>query len=110
MLRQFAASVADVKATNRAAAELVGERAAELVPVRSGLLRSTIRAAGQKAGAVVRAGTGSVPYAAPIHFGWPGRNIAPAPFLYDALDDRRAEVLAVYQSRVAELIKKYDLD
>jgi len=32
----------------------------------------------------VQAGRASVPYAGPIHWGWPARNIEPQPFLTDA--------------------------
>lgn len=100
--------------------ELVGDRAAQLVPVRSGRLKGTIRAAGQATGAVVRAGYAVVPYAGPIHFGWPSRPntqkgwrggpIAPSPFLYDALDDRRSEVFDDYERRVGKLISDFGLD
>ena len=38
-------------------------------------------------------GRGLEPYAGPIHFGWRARNIEPQPFLYDALDDRRGEIV-----------------
>lgn len=94
--------------------ELVGDRAAQLVPVQSGRLRGTIRAAGQATGAVVRAGYAVVPYAGPVHFGWPSRPnsardwrggpIPPNPFLYDALDDRRGEVFDQYERRVGRMI------
>lgn len=109
-LRVFQSGIDGLKEIHRDAAELVGERAAELVPVRSGLLRSTIRASGQAAGAVVRAGYGRVPYAAPIHFGWPRRGIRPTPFLYDAADHRRQEVIDLYEERVADLKREYGLD
>jgi hypothetical protein len=50
-----------------------------------------------------------VPYAGPIHFGWPARQIKPNPFIYEVLDDRRQEVYAIYAQRISELIYKYDL-
>jgi hypothetical protein len=58
----------------------------------------------------VRAGRTSVPYAGPIHFGWPAHNIEPTPFLYDALDQRRSEVIDLYEQRVGDLIRKNGLD
>lgn len=108
-LKAFQSGIDGLKEVHRDTGELVGREAARLVPVRTGLLRSTIRASGQAAGAVVRAGFARVPYAAPIHFGWPDRRIAPQPFLYDALDNRRAEVIDMYEERVEGLIRKYDL-
>lgn len=109
-LKAFEAGIDGLKEAHRDSGELVGREAARLVPVRSGLLKSTIRASGQAAGAVVRAGFARAPYAGPIHFGWPKRHIAPQPFLYDALDARHDEVIAMYEERVNGLIKKYDLD
>jgi hypothetical protein len=50
-----------------------------------------------------------VPYAGPIHFGWPARNIRPNPFIYQVLDSRRDEVLKLYERRIDEIITKYDL-
>lgn len=109
-LKAFQSGIDGLKEVHREAGELVGDLAAQFVPVRTGLLQSTIRVSGQAAGAVVRAGFGRVPYAGPIHFGWPSRGIAPSPFLYDALDIRHDEVIAMYNDRVGDLIKKYDLD
>ncbi len=109
-LKAFQSGIDGLKEIHRDTGELVGREAARLVPVRSGLLKSTIRAAGQASGAVVRAGFGRVPYAGPIHFGWPSHNISPTPFLYDALDARHDEVIDMYEKRVDGLIKKYDLD
>jgi hypothetical protein len=108
-LKAFQGGIDGMKQIHKETGELVGREAAKLVPVRSGLLQATIRASGQAAGAVVRAGFARVPYAGPIHFGWPARGISPSPFLYDALDARRGEVIQMYEDRVADLIKKHDL-
>jgi hypothetical protein len=99
----------DIKAANREAGDLVADAARGLVPRRTGALLATIRAAGQLRGAVVRTGAARVPYAGPIHFGWPDRGIAPQPFLYDALDTRTVEVIEVYEARVDQLIDKHGL-
>ena len=109
-LRQFDDGAADLKAAHAESAKIVEQRAVQLVPRRSGALAGSIRSTGQARQGVVRSGRASVRWAGPIHFGWPARNIAPQPFLYDALDDRVGEVIDVYQKRVAGLIKKYDLD
>jgi len=98
----------DLKDANQAAGQLVADEAETLVPVDSGLLRSSIRAARQAKGASVLAGSGRVPYAAPIHFGWRARNIEPQPFLYDALDNRRDEVVEAYAKQVGQLVKRFD--
>jgi len=98
-----------LKDMNAEAAEIVKQKAATLIPVRTGRLAATLRASGTQKSARVRAGFKRVPYAGVVHFGWPRRNISPQPFLYEALDSRRAEVLAVYDERLSKLIKEYRL-
>lgn len=83
-------------------ADIVARRATVLVPRRTGALAATIRVSARERSGSVKAGKRSVRYAGPIHFGWPNRPneakewyggpIAPNPFLYDALDDRRDDV------------------
>ena len=98
----------EMKATHLAAAEIVVMGAKRLVPYRSGRLAASIRALATNASGKVRAGSASVPYAGPIHFGWPARRIAPQPFIYDALDPRREDIRRLYEERIDELIEKYD--
>jgi len=109
-LRNIEGGTEDLKAVHLDAAEIVATQARALVPRRSGKLASSIRAAGQARQGVVRAGFASVPYAGVIHFGWPAHNISPQPWMYDALDERRGEVLGVYADRVNDLIKKNGLN
>ena len=96
--------------TNRKVAELVIEGSKRFVPVLSGALAESIRQASTKKSAKVRVGNAPVPYAGPIHFGWPARRIKPQPFFYDAIDGRRDEIKDRYEKLVDDLIKKYDLD
>ncbi len=91
------------------AAAVLGDAKA-YVPVRSGDLSGTMRAAATKTSARVKAGYKSVPYAGPIHFGWPARRIKPQPFFYDAIDKRRDDIKRRYDNLVKDLIKKYDLN
>lgn len=100
----------DMKETHRKAGQLIVDGAARLVPVRSGALLASLRSAPTQRQGKVRVGSAAVPYAGPIHFGWPARNIRPNPFIYDVLDNRRDEVLRLYQERIGELIVKYDLE
>ena len=106
----------ELKDAHKQAAAVVVRDAVLLVPKRSGALAKTIRAAGLQSSAEVRAGRASVPYAGPIHFGWPNRPnkakkwrggpIRPNPFLYKAVDRRRNDVLKVYERRVNEAIAR----
>ena len=109
-LREIEGGMDDLKAIHAEAAEVVEERAFNLAPVLSGTLRNSIRSSGTRAGGVVRAGFARVPYAGVIHFGWPGHNIEPQPWMYDALDERRDEVFGVYHDAVNDLIRKNGLD
>jgi len=100
---------AGLKDVNLEVAEIVARAAVTKVPSRSGALRETVRAAGAQTRASVKAGFKKVPYAGVIHFGWPARGILPRPFLYDALDARRDEVMDAYTDGMADLIKKNGL-
>jgi HK97 gp10 family phage protein len=100
----------EMKETHREAGEVVARVAKTLAPVRTGRLASTIISSPTQRQGRVRVGRGqSIPYAGPIHFGWPARRISPQPFIYDALDSRQDEVRRIYERRIGELIRKYDL-
>lgn len=98
-----------MKPTHKKAAEIVVDGAKRIAPVRTGRLAASIRAAAVRTGGRVRVGSSAVPYAGPIHFGWPARRITPQPFVYEALDPRRAEVAAVYADRLNQLIVQYGI-
>ena len=99
----------EMKPTHLEAAKIVAAAAKPLAPVRTGRLAASIRAAAVRTGGRVRVGAGAVPYAGPIHFGWPARRIKPQPFVYEALDPRRDEVAAVYVERINDLIVKHGI-
>ena len=98
-----------MKDTHRKAGEIIAVAAKPLAPNLTGRLSSTIVSAPTQRQGRVRIGRGqSVPYAGPIHFGWPARRIKPQPFIYEALDGRRDEVLKVYEQRMDQLIRAHD--
>lgn len=100
----------DMKETHRRAGEIVAAAAKPLAPVRTGALSATITSSPTKYQGRVRIGRGaSVPYAGPIHFGWPAQRIKPQPFVYEALDGRREEVLQTYERRINDLIERHNL-
>ena len=106
-LRKAGIDLKDLREQNKQAAQVVVGEGRRQVPVRSGSLQRSIRAgATQKAG-VVRAGNnGSVPYANPIHWGWPGHHIEPHPFLTQAAKDTEPEWVAIYQAGVEKIISR----
>lgn len=99
-----AAAKADFRAANLEAAQTVAGDATSRVPVLTGRLQASIRASATPKAGVVRAGFARLPYAGVIHFGWPRHNIAPNPFLYDALDARSAEVFEVFRKRLETIM------
>jgi hypothetical protein len=110
-LREMSDDLKDeMKPTHKAAAEVIVDGAKRYVPVRTGRLAGSIRALATRTSGRVRAGSASVPYAGPIHFGWPERRIKPQPFIYEAMDTRRKEVLDIYAARIYGLVDKYGLD
>ncbi|HEY7822233.1 MAG TPA: HK97 gp10 family phage protein [Acidimicrobiia bacterium] len=124
-------AVDDIKRAHAAAAKIVEGEAKSLAPRHgatsvisgqpywrtpshsSGQLAGTVRSSGQRRGGFVRAGKKLVPYAGPVHFGWPSRpNVAkgwqggpirPNPFLYDALDKRREEVADAFARYIDDI-------
>ena len=106
-------AVASLKQTNKEAADLVADTARPDIPVRSGRLKGTLRTTGTMRGGVVRMGRKAVPYAGPIHFGWPNRPnqakgwrggpITPNPFLYEAMDERVQDVMDLYSKYLETL-------
>lgn len=74
-------------------------------PVRSGRLRGDYRTARTKNRAVLYVGRAAVPYAKPINYGWPARNITGANFVAkgDAVEAPRA--LAAIEDDINRLIR-----
>ena len=65
---------ADLKGAYRTAARAVEVQAKMEAPRRSGRLAGSIKAKGTTTGAtIVAGGLKAVPYAGPIHYGWPSR-------------------------------------
>lgn len=105
-LKQAGADLKDLRAVNKQAAGVVVPEAKRRVPARTGRLANSIRAgATQKAG-VVRAGSKRIPYAGPINYGWPKRNIKPTHFMNDAAEATRPQWVQVYADAVQKIIDR----
>lgn len=89
-------------ADSRASAYLA-QRAKGLAPRLTGRLAGSIRAGRTKDAATVTAGAG-VPYAGPIHWGWPARNIRAHPFMVDALSAGEPTVASIYMGEVTRIV------
>jgi hypothetical protein len=95
-MRKAGKDLSELKDAHTKAAQMVADRAAELAPRRSGALAGTIRPAKQANRARVMAGSAKVKYAAPIHWGWPARNIGSQPFLTDAATETESAWVEQY--------------
>jgi hypothetical protein len=106
-LRKLGDDLEDMKAVHLAAAELVADEAERRVPVKTGTLRMSIKAAGTKTKGKVRAAsTGkSKPYGARQHWaqqkGKPGDQ-----FIYKAMGAKGRDVVKLYHERVDALVDR----
>lgn len=90
----------EMKAIHKDLAEQVVRRALPHVPVVTGALKRSVRAAGTVRDAVGRAGKKSVPYAAVVHW-----HYGP-PFLRDAAEKVERDVVDQYDRAVAQMLDK----
>lgn len=104
-LQAIGVDAKDIKSAGNEAGEIVAREARNLVPVRTGKLRNTIRVSKALSKVSISAGNnGKVPYANPIHWGWFKRNIKPQPFFVKALGITRDEVYQNYYRSIDRLI------
>lgn len=116
-LKALGEDLTPIKTANQEAALRLISAAEPLVPVRTGKLKSTLKASKATTYAEARAGSARVPYAAPIHWGWfvdkntrRVRGILPQPFYMKALKLTYNEIITNYERNMNEAIKKYNLD
>lgn len=101
----------DLKEVNRAAAAIAANRAKTWAPKVSGRLAGTVRSSGTKTAGIVRAGNNrktasGVPYANPIHWGWPARNIKANPFLSYSAQATEPRWLRLYENYIDKTLSK----
>jgi hypothetical protein len=78
----------------------VVDRAEPNVPVRTGRLKASLRAAGTVRDAIGRVGKASVPYAAVVHWKYG------PPFLRDAAQSLEQDIVDRYDRTVAEMLDR----
>ena len=98
--------LASMKDAHAQAGEIVAREAESRAPKRSGALASTIRPSRQAKRAQVVAGKAKVPYAGPIHWGWPARGIKATPFLWEAGQATESQWLPQYLRAVQDAVDK----
>lgn len=105
-LRAMGDDLADLRAASTEAAGIVADAASDRAPHLSGKLAASVRASNTTTGARVAAGGPTVPYAGPIHWGWPAHNIAPHPFIPDAAEATEDRWVGVYVSHLERAVAK----
>lgn len=113
----------ELKAINKELAQPLVEEAKKRAPVRSGKLRDSIRPGATQKVAYVMAGKKAVPYAGPIHWGWPkerkaksgrgmestnrrGGAIPANPFLVEALAAKKEELNREAEKRLQQFVDR----
>lgn len=103
-LKKAGDDLGDLKDAHKRAADVVANAAKQRAPKLTGRLAGSIRGAGTTTAAFVRAGFKSIPYAGPIHWGWPARNIKAQPFMSDAATQTEGTWLPIYENAVDEAL------
>jgi len=103
-MRKAGEDLTDLKAANDRAAQIVIGEAAATAPRRTGRLAGTLRASRTPGRARIMLGRASVPYAGPIHWGWPARNIAAQSFVSEAARATEATWVPVYAAAVQDAL------
>lgn len=98
-LRAVAGDLEDLKAANGKVAAIVA--GAVDAPVKSGRLAASVRGNRAAGRATVSAGGASLPYAGPIHYGWPAHGIEGNPFITDAAQRTESTWLPAYEADLA---------
>lgn len=90
----------EMKAIHKALAEDINRLALPNVPVRTGRLKESLRAAGTVRDAIGRVGKASVPYAPIVHWKYG------PPFLTNAAARLELNITERYESSIAEMLDK----
>lgn len=98
-----------VSALNRSTAQYVVPIAKGLAPRESGDLAGSVRAGATQRQGYVIAGSSLVVYAAPIHWGWPARDIPAQPFMTEALGEAEPEIVTQYAVGFIQLVTEVGL-
>jgi hypothetical protein len=94
----------NVKRAYAAAAAMVAAAASARAPKRSGRLAASVRGNRAVSRATVAAGGVTLPYAGPIHYGWPAHNIEAAPFIIDAAQATEPAWLPIFAADVDQAL------
>lgn len=105
-LKRAGDDLGDLKSAHAEAAGIVTAASRMRAPKRTGRLAASVRGSGAATTATIRAGRSSVPYAGPIHWGWPARNIPANPFIANAAQDTEPVWARRYEAAVEKILHR----
>lgn len=105
-LRAMGDDLSDLKDVNAQVAQLVAARAASRAPRRTGRLAASVRGNRALSRATVLAGRSAVPYAGPIHWGWPSHGIEGNPFMSEAAQETEPVWVELYENGIEKATAK----
>lgn len=105
-LRKLGDGLDDLKDANAEVAGFIAGKAAGRAPRASGRLSQSGRGNRAAGKATVSFGGARVPYAGPIHWGWPGHGIAAQPFVVEAAQATEGQWLPLYERNIEQLVDK----
>ena len=105
-LRAAGDDLEDLKAANLQAAQIAAEAARARAPHVTGQLAGDIRASGTKTAGTIRAGRKRIPYAGPIHWGWPARGIEAQPYITEGAQATESIWVPLYEELMDEALAK----
>lgn len=112
VVRALNALGADTEDLKEAFSEIATEGAriaSAAAPRQSGALAADIRGNRAKSKAVVTAGRAAVPYAGPINYGWPRRNIEAAGFMQTASDAMEPRAVGMLEDAINAKIREKNI-
>lgn len=106
-MRKAGVDMTELKSTHRSVAETVTQAAKPAAPRgRTGRLAQSIRPGATQKAAIIRAGKKAVPYAGPIHWGWPKRGIKAQPWLAETAETTEPAWSDEYRAAIEKIIEK----
>lgn len=104
-MRRAGLDMTRLKDTHARVAQSVASRARGTAPIGpTGRLAASTRPGATQRAAIVRAGKKSVPYAGPIHWGWPNRNIVAQPWLQEAAKASEGDWVGTYTDEIKSIM------
>jgi len=108
-LKKLGLKTQDLSGATTRIRSLVVPPAISGAPVKTGRLRSTVKARKYPNKVEVQAGNNTtVPYANPIHWGWQARNIPPNNWIEKVRDDKFTAVVEIFKEETQKLIDRVE--